>query len=264
MMRLLPPLLVAVLLPLPAAPARKGAHRRVDLFPASALSPESGAGTAAKSTRRAPILSPTPTLPTTNVAPAWRDAESRIDRVFKPTVSSLNDGPGINAAGKQVARMKPGGTKANDGVPERTLEEDATTQILTAQEAADAPARWYEVEVETTVDERGVLVDARVVASSGRPRLDDLALEAAREAVASEPVVDPKGRAVARWRIAAGRSVKLPRVSPVYSPGSRRVVGMSPQMPFRFDESSGKTGVVAPFTDGVSTRVRLLSIANEK
>jgi TonB family protein len=274
-MRRLFTVLVAALLPMPAALGDKtppstaatpaAAHPHVDLFPSSALSPEGGTpGTAPRGTARAPVLSPTPTLLSTNVAPAWRDAESRIGRAFKPTVSSLNDGPGINAAGKQVVRMKPGATRANDGVPERSLDEEVTSQIVTAQDAADAPARWYEVELETTVDERGVLVDARVVASSGRPRLDELALEAARQAVSSEAVVDPKGRAVARWRIAAGRSVKLPRVGPVFAPGSRRVVGLSPQMPFRFDESSGKTRVVAPFTEDVKTRVRLVSVATER
>lgn len=236
----------------------------IDLFPNTALSSKPAPtirAARAGSEQRPPIaLGDAERVTSGSVDPAWRDAERRITTRFQPPVATVADGPRALAAAKQVALMNPTG-QSSVSPPNRTLDEEVSAQILACQDAADAPTRWYDVEIETEVDERGVLIDARVVLPSGRSEFDAVALAAVRAALSSELVRDPRGRAVARWRVAAARAVKLPRVSPAFSPGSRRVVGLAPQMPISFDESTGKAKWVVPFSQEVKTRVKLLSVS---
>jgi TonB family protein len=131
--------------------------------------------------------------------------------------------------------------------------------VLASQEAADQPARWYETDIEAAVDAAGALLAARVAASSGRGGLDEAALAAVRAAIVAQPVRDPRGPTVARFRVAAARAVRLPRTNPVLRRG--RLVGLSPQVPIAFDEVRGEAHPITPFAEEVRTRVTLLSVA---
>jgi TonB family protein len=240
---------------------------RVDLFPSTALAPSSAAGGPSSTDAAAGAAvrlgaREAGAGATGTVAPAWRDAERRIGERFHPSVRLIGDGPRALAAAKQAVLVKPTTAPATVrlAMPDRSLEEEVRDQILACQEAADAPAGWHEAEVETTVDGDGALVDARVLRSSGRAQLDAAALEAVRAAFAVGPVRDPAGRSKALWRVGAARAVRLPRFSPTFSARPGRVAGLAPQLPFRFDETTGKVSPVVPLSQEVRTRVELLYV----
>ena len=194
-----------------------------------------------------------------SVAPIWRAVERGIAARFQPSVKAIADGPRFVAAARQLGAARPR-TRPGEPTP-RTFEDEVSAQILACQDAFDEPARWRQLVIEVAVDAEGVLGSAEVVLPSGSARLDQAALDAVRAAASAQPLRDPRGPVVARFRVEAARAVPLPRLTPVFKPGTGRVQDMLPMMPFRFDESARRASLRAPLSDGVRTRVTLLSVA---
>lgn len=179
-----------------------------------------------------------------NVAPAWRDAERRLDTVFKPPRELVSDDNAAKAWAKAWLNSKPqGGATPRALDASRDLKNQPYDQLLVGANSTSTGVSWSQTEVEVVVDETGQLVQAKIVKTSGRRRFDEAALEAVRRAMSSQPVKDPHGKSVARWGVSAALSVAGPS-----------------SLGFTFDESSGKVRGNYPFKKDVLTKIRLLSV----
>jgi TonB family protein len=179
-----------------------------------------------------------------NVAPAWRDAERRLDAVFKPARDVVSDDGAAKSWAKAWLNSKPqGGATPRALDPSRELQNQRYDQLLVGANSTSTGVSWQQTEVEVVVDETGQLLQAKIVKTSGRRRFDEAALEAVRRAMSSQPVKDPKGKSIARWGVSAALSVAGPS-----------------SLGFTFDESSGKIRGNYPFKKDVLTKIRLLSV----
>lgn len=179
-----------------------------------------------------------------NVAPAWRDAERRLDSFFKPPREVVSDDSAAKAWAKAWLNSKPqGGATPRALDPSRDLKNLPYDQLLVGANSTSTGVSWQQTEVEVVVDETGQLVQAKVVRTSGRRRFDEAALEAVRRAMSSQPVKDPHGKSVARWAVSAALSVGGPS-----------------SLGFTFDENNGKVRGNYPFKKDVLTKIRLLSV----
>ncbi|HEX2573939.1 MAG TPA: TonB family protein [Polyangia bacterium] len=179
-----------------------------------------------------------------NVAPAWRDAERRLDAVFKPAREVVSDDSAAKAWAKAWLNSKPqGGATPRALDASRELQNQRYDQLLVGANSTSTGVSWQETVVEVVVDEMGQLLDAKVVKTSGRRRFDEAAREAVRRAMSSQPVKDPHGKSVARWAVSAALSVAGPS-----------------SVGFTFDESTGKVRGNYPFKKDVLTKIRLLSV----
>ncbi len=251
-----------------AAPPDLGASGHIELFPPSILHEESE--------RRAP---PTPVermqadtfeaagvarVQSGQVPPAWRAAERAIKGAFHPAIDVVAIGPAPRALVEQVLSNPaegPARTRA-EPTPSATGEVDLTEQVEAAHLASRRPLHWRAVEIEVRVNADGGLESARLLTHSDSARLDEAALAVVRQEIDRRRIVPVGGMRVARFRVAAARSVVPLDVSPVLGTEAKvqRVRGIVPRMRFHFDETNGNVTAEKPFSQELHTEVKLLSV----
>jgi TonB family protein len=191
------------------------------------------------------------------VPPAWRETERRIREVFHPPLDAVATGAAPAALVAQTLFNKP--EPRPDHRP-GSRDFAALNDADLAHEAARRARPGLSVEVEARLGVDGRLDSARVVVSSGRPRLDQAALAAVQQQVGWQPPPVVDGLRVARFRISAARRVTPLDLNPVLSPRSGGLRGLSPTARFGFDEAHGKIKAERPFSQDVVTEVQLISL----
>ena len=184
------------------------------------------------------------------IAPAYRDLERSLQAQFQPAAADVT---ARSAAQLLIAQYRAG------------LGRDPRQPANLGIAAYDQPAEWQHTEVEVVVDAAGQLVDARILVPSGRAHLDQLALDAARAAVAVHPprATTPPARSQrVRFAVESGVSVMPIDAAPLPMPGTTQPNGAVVNFTkMHFDESRAtvsKPDVVGHAT--VHTRVTLLGM----
>lgn len=247
-------MIARVLLALLALVAAPAAADEVNLFPKRAL---------------ASVVAPSDVATSLPPDSPWRAVERNIGSQFSPTVVMVTDENPAALLAKQLARRRDPAPAPVDRSTEHTLNlstSPADKQLLreqkvdAAQTAYEEPATWRRVEVEATVDATGV-IDARVVLSSHRDRLDTEALAAVRHAVGAAHDLGSRGAVVARFAVEAGAAVMMPVRSITHEVRGRPNGIMVNVAKGRFGDGK-KTEVSAPLQPVVRTRVQLLSLTS--
>ncbi|HEX4456402.1 MAG TPA: TonB family protein, partial [Polyangia bacterium] len=188
------------------------------------------------------------------LAPAWRDVERALRTQFQPVAADVTS---RSSAQLLLAQYRAG------------LGRDPRDPANLGISAYDQPAEWQRTEVEVLVDEHGQLRDARVLVPSGRAHLDQLALDAARAAVAAhpprpEPHVAGKRQRV-RFAVESGVSVMPIDAAPLPMPGGTQPNGAVVNFTkMHFDEA--RATVTKPDYIGhatVHTRITLSGIEDD-
>ncbi len=190
------------------------------------------------------------------LAPAWRDVERALQAQFQPAAADVTS---RSTAQLLLAQYRAG------------LGRDPRQPANLGVSAYDQPAEWQRSEVEVVVGDAGQLVDARILVPSGRAQLDQLALAAARAAVAAHPprVTTPSAPAAKsqRVRFAVESSVSVMPIdaAPLAMPGTTQPNGAVVNFTkMHFDES--RATVSKPDYIGhatVHTRVTLLGVQSD-
>lgn len=199
------------------------------------------------------------------VAPHWRQLERTLQQTFKPPPELVRREHRTVQMARQIwtaySRVsKP--PQANEppdreyllGMPEgANYRAQPQAQIAAVQEAWEGPTYWRRIEIELTMESDGRVTSTRVMRSSGKLGLDDLAVEAVRKTAAEGGPLDEPGPVTTLWAV---------ETTVVVTPPDRAG--------FSFDESGtlnpGAKGIRRyigngkyPMQEQVRTRVSLLA-----
>lgn len=190
------------------------------------------------------------------IAPVWRDVERALQTQFQPAAADVTS---RSTAQLLLAQYRAG------------LGRDPRQPANLGISAYNQPAEWQRSEVEVVVGDAGQLVDARILVPSGRAQLDQLALAAARAAVAAHPprANTPSAPAAksqrVRFAVESGVSVMPIDAAPLAMPGTTQPNGAVVNFTkMHFDES--RATVSKPDYIGhatVHTRVTLLGVQSD-
>jgi hypothetical protein len=178
----------------------------------------------------------------------WRDAERRIEASFKPTAEVITSENRAQGMLKSWLKTKPEGGQTPRALdPSRELASQRYDQLLAGSQTNSSSITWQKTIIEAVVDSAGRFIKPpRVVQTSGRRKLDELALAAVERAMREQPVQDPRGRVKVRWSIEAGVSTS-------------GLAGFG----LTFDETLKKASGNYAFKQNVKTHARLLYVIPE-
>lgn len=203
----------------------------------------------------------------------FADARRAIDAEFHPTTPMITGDSKPAAVGKQILNAKP--EPAPPGrvnvAPHGDL--DVGEQVEAVHEAMQRPASTRSVDIVAVVDREGRILAIDVASPSGNAAFDRTALDSVKAALRDHPSTGQRTALRTRWRLTAGRAVRLPRVGSMIAPQTQGAGKTREPVRFGFGASGGMsfdetTGRVAPppvpFSDKIETRIELISVESER